>query len=81
MAVVRSVGKKVDCNINARCDVESFNSFKHYSMHKIVASCLGVVYNRDRISSVGRAFDCRAGGGGFDSRGRTITQGLKMTEK
>ena len=34
-----------------------------------------------RISSVGRAFDCRAGGRGFDSRGRTITQGLKMTEK
>ena len=40
MAVIRSVGKKVDCNIDARCDVESFNSFKHYSMHKIVASCL-----------------------------------------
>ena len=37
--------------------------------------------NRGRISSVGRAFDCRAGGRGFDSRGRTITQGLKMTEK
>ena len=37
MALVRSVGKKVDCNIDARCDVESF---KHYSMHKIVASCL-----------------------------------------
>ena len=34
-----------------------------------------------RISSVGRAFDCRAGGRRFDSRGRTITQGLKMTEK
>ena len=33
------------------------------------------------ISLVGRAFDCRAGGRGFDSRGRTITQGLKMTEK
>ena len=37
--------------------------------------------NRGRISSVGRAFDCRAGGRGFESRGRTITQGLKMTEK
>ena len=36
---------------------------------------------RGRISSVGRAFDCRAGGRGFDTRGRTITQGLKMTEK
>ena len=37
--------------------------------------------NRGRISSVGRAFDCRTGGRGFESRGRTITQGLKMTEK
>ena len=25
--------------------------------------------------------DCRAGGRGFDSRGRTNTQGLKITEK
>ena len=25
--------------------------------------------------------DCRAGGRGFDSRGRTDTQGLKITEK
>ena len=38
-------------------------------------------FNRGRISSVGRAFDCRTGGRGFESRGRTITQGLKMTEK
>ena len=35
---------------------------------------------RGRISSVCRARDFRAGGRGFDSRGRTITQGLK-TEK
>ena len=28
-----------------------------------------------------RALDCRAGGRGFDSRDRTITQGLKITEK
>ena len=34
-----------------------------------------------RTSSVGRALDCRAGGRGFDSRGRTNTQGLKITEK
>ena len=33
-----------------------------------------------RISSVGTALACRAGGRGFDSRGRTITQGLKITE-
>ena len=36
--------------------------------------------NRDRISSVGRALECRAEGRGFDSRGRTNTQGLKITE-
>ena len=34
-----------------------------------------------RIRSVGRALDCRAEGRGFDSQGRTITQGLRMTEK
>jgi len=34
-----------------------------------------------RISSVGRMFDCGVGGRGFDSRGRTSTQGLKVTEK
>ena len=37
--------------------------------------------NHGRISSVGRALDCRAGGRGFNSRGRTNTQGLKITEK
>ena len=37
--------------------------------------------NRSRISSVGRALDCRAGGDGLDSRDRTKTQGLKITEK
>ena len=35
---------------------------------------------RGRISSVGRALDCRAGGHGFGSRARTNTQGLKITE-
>ena len=37
--------------------------------------------NRGRISSVGRAPDCPAEGRGFDSRGRTNTQGLTVTEK
>ena len=32
-------------------------------------------------SSIGRALDCKAGGRGFDSRGRTNTQGLNITEK
>ena len=36
---------------------------------------------RGRISSVGRAPDCRVGGHGFDSWGRTDTQSLKITEK
>ena len=34
-----------------------------------------------RINSVSTALDCRAGGCGFDSRGRTDTQDLKITEK
>ena len=33
-----------------------------------------------RVSSVGRAFDCRVGSRGFDSRGRTNIRGLKITE-
>ena len=36
---------------------------------------------KNRISSVGRALDCGAGGHGFDSRGRTNTQDLTVTEK
>ena len=38
-------------------------------------------YNRDRVSSVGRALDCVVEGRGFDSRGRTKTQHLKITKK
>ena len=34
-----------------------------------------------RISSVGRALDCGARDRGFDSRGWTNNQGLKITEK
>jgi len=34
-----------------------------------------------RVSTVGTALDCRAGSRGFDSPGRTNTQGLKITEK
>ena len=37
--------------------------------------------DRVKTSLVGRALDCRAGGPGFDSRGRTDTQDLKITKK
>ena len=40
-----------------------------------------VLVSRGRISSLGRVLDCRAGGRGFDSRGRTNINGHKMTEK
>ena len=40
-----------------------------------------IPFNRGKISSVGRALDCRAGGRRFYSRGRTNTQALKITEK
>ena len=39
------------------------------------------IFNSGRTSSVGRALDCRTEGRGFDSRGRTNTQGLKISEK
>ena len=35
----------------------------------------------DRVSAVVRALEGRAGDHGFDSRGRTNTQDLKITEK
>ena len=38
-------------------------------------------FDHGRISSVGRALDCRAGGREFNSRDWTNTQGLKITEK
>ena len=50
-------------------------------MDTTAVNIIFTMFNRGRISSVGRAFDRRAGGRGFDSPGRTITQGLKMTEK
>ena len=37
--------------------------------------------DRVKTSSVGRTLDCSAGGHGFDYRGRTNTQYLKITEK
>ena len=37
--------------------------------------------NCGRISSVGSALECRGGSRGFVRRGRTNTQGLKITEK
>ena len=38
-------------------------------------------FNRGSISTVGKALDCGVEGRGFDSRGLTNTQGLKITEK
>ena len=43
--------------------------------------CFLYVYAKGRISSVGRALDCRTGGHGFDSRGWTNTESLIITEK
>ena len=48
---------------------------------EVHCSLLAPLCNHGRISSVGRAHYCRAGGRGFDSRDPTSTQGLKITEK
>ena len=40
MVVIRSLGKKVYCNIDANCYVQSFNSSKRSSMWNMIASCL-----------------------------------------
>ena len=68
-----------------RCDISSalyrilqeivlFSLSLFTTGHSFLLNCV-------RFSSVGRALDCRAGGCGFDSRGQTNTQGLKITEK
>ena len=44
----------------------------------VIALCVMLpMKSINKISSVGRAIDCRAGGRGFDSQGRTNTQGRK----
>ena len=47
----------------------------------VIALCviLPVTSINNNISSVGRVINCRAGGRGLDSHGRTNTQGLKNT--
>ena len=40
MVVIRSVGKKVYCNIDVKCYVQSFNSSKRSSVWNIIVSCL-----------------------------------------
>ena len=56
------------------CTMHVKNSFPTYWGQPISLYTI----NRGRISSVGRTLDCRAGGRGFDSLGRTNTQGIKI---
>lgn len=51
------------------------------SYHFFINTFFIVSYDRGRIGSVGRALDYNAGGRRFDLRGRTNTQGLKITWK
>ena len=54
---------------------------QHNSAYKNLKRLLMKYYQFLRNVSVGRALYCRTGGRGLDSRGRTNTQGLKITEK
>ena len=54
---------------------------QHNSAYKNLKRLLMKYYQFLRNVSVGRALYCRTGGRGFDSRGRTKTQGLKITGK
>ena len=60
-----------------------WNSFVYFTVDKENGRAGETTSEREsgRISLVSRALYCRAGGRGFDSRGRTNTQGLKITEK
>ena len=64
-----------------RFDVIQFFSRRELQTLPLGLNTVKVALNRDRISSVGRALDCGAGGRGFDSRDWTNTQGLKIAEE
>ena len=49
-------------------------SCSQYDLHRILWYAAVLAQSVERV-------DCRAGGRGFDSWGRTNTQGLKITEK
>ena len=42
---------------------------------------IAIIEKKSLLAQSVERVDCRAGGRGFDSRGRTNTQGLKVTEK
>ena len=56
-------------------------SFHHNAFNSANDFSLFLKSNALRITSYGRALDCRAGSRGFDSLDRTNTHGLKKTEK
>ena len=62
---------------NVSVDVECCTN---WSGRGLIFAIIIIIYHSS-VSSVGRACACRAGGCGFDSRGWTNTQGLKITEK
>ena len=63
---IQRVSSRVPSPRKNACLGESYKHLKH------------LMFDRGRISSFGRALGCRAGGGGFNSRGRTNTQGLNL---
>ena len=76
-----SLERRFQIMTTANCKLLS----KNVCSRKVARYCFHSLWTRyiyrGRFSSVGRALDCRAGGRGFDSWGRTNTQGLKITEK
>ena len=58
--------------------LDDLEAWRQY-IHKQENEWFSFFYSR--IDSVGSALDCREGARGFDSWGRTNTQGLKITEK
>ena len=55
-----------------------------HELPKLCSATLIKDFNKQNAAVLAQSVehvDCRAGGRGFDSRGRTSTQGLKITEK
>ena len=69
-------GKLPTCTPNFHCTILTNTTWISMSKQGLTR-----IFNRSSVSSVGRSFDCRAGGCEFDSWGRTKPHGLEITEK
>ena len=67
--------------VSLLCGSSTVQMYRYWTKVPVIMVTGPSCFDHGRISSTGRVLDCRAGGHGFNSRDRTNTQALKMTEK